>query len=72
MYLIIDAQYRIYKSEILSGYVRSQARNGMLSVVNLKTMKGINYLDYGSSPYPDTEEWSDVQEWDPSFNVEAS
>lgn len=71
MYLIIDKEYRIYKSDILSGYVRSQARKGNLSVVNLKTMQGINYQDFDSSPYG-SEELSDIQDWDPSFKVEAS
>ena len=51
MYLIIDRDYRISKSEVLSGRLRTDAKRGELSVVNLKTMQGIN-ID-GS--------WSDIQ-----------
>lgn len=42
MYLIIDEQYRIYKKNILSGWIRRRAKDGKLSVINLRTMEGIN------------------------------
>lgn len=61
-YLIIDEQHRIYKATFLSGYVRSQAKQGNLSVVNLMDTTGMN-ID-GS--------WSDIQEWDPSFKVDEA
>ena len=67
MYLIIYEEYRIYKHEILTGEMRSKARQGELSVVNLKTMKGMNRVtvsDTGSVEYFNNEEWSDIQDWD--------
>jgi len=62
MYLIIDEQYRIYQSGILSGYVRSQAKKGKLSVVNLSNMEGIN--TDGS--------WSVIQDLPTGFKVESN
>ncbi len=52
MYLFIDEDYRISKSPILSGRNRALAKQGELSIVNLRTMQGIN-ID-GS--------WSDIQD----------
>jgi len=69
MYLIIDEQYRIYKSNILSGYVRQQARKGNLSVVNLTTMQGINIAE---KPYNIGPEWSDIQSLPEEFEVDAA
>lgn len=60
MYLIIDADYRIFQTKVLSGYVRSQARQGNLSVVNLKTMRGINTPQFAKEI---GEEWSDIPEF---------
>jgi hypothetical protein len=60
MYLIIDEQYRIFQSPIMSGYVRAQAKAGKLSVVNLLQMKGIN-LD-GS--------WSAIQTLPDDFQID--
>ena len=74
-YLIIDKEYRIYKSPVLSGYVRSQVRRGDLSVISLSRLKGMNCLklhsegglqgDYGEN------EWSDIQELPEGFKVDA-
>jgi hypothetical protein len=61
MYLVIDKEYRIYQTPILSGYVRAQAHEGNLSVVNLSTMQGMN-LD---------RSWSDVQQLTENFTVDG-
>lgn len=61
MYLVIDKEYRIYQTPILSGYVRAQAHEGNLSVVNLAAMKGMN-LD---------RSWSKIQDLTENFTVEG-
>ena len=61
MYLVIDKEYRIFQSPILSRYVRAQAKDGNLSVVNINNMKGMN-LD-GS--------WSDIQTMTENFTVDG-
>ena len=61
MYLVIDKEYRIYQTQILSGYVRAQAHEGNLSVVNLTTMEGINR----------DRSWSRVQDLTENFTVEG-
>jgi len=61
-YLVIDAQYRIYQTNVFSGYLRAQAKAGKLSIVRLLDGKGMNRD--GS--------WSEIQEWDSSFKVEAA
>lgn len=73
-YLIIDAQCRIYRTPTITGYLRSQARQGNLSIVNLRSMTGMNAstiqsVDNGTA-YSD--DWSDIQEWDSSFRVESA
>ena len=61
MYLVIDKEYRIYQTQILSGYVRAQALKGNLSVVNLASMEGMN-LD---------RSWSKIQDLTENFTVEG-
>ena len=71
MYLIIDEQYRIYKSKVLSGYVRSQAKNAKLSVVNLNNMTGINSSQWCNTVHEDSlPEWSPVQELPHGFKID--
>ncbi len=69
MYLIIDRQYRVYQKDILSGKIRRIAKDGELSVINLKTMEGINRSE---SPEGKREEWSKVQELPDGFEIEQS
>lgn len=61
MYLVIDREYRIYQTPVLSGYVRSQAHAGNLSVVNLRTMEGMN-LD---------RSWSGIQQLTKDFTIDG-
>lgn len=68
-YLIIDEQYRIFRTDILTGYLHSQCRQGNLSIVNLKTMKGLNC---GCSDIDAQETWSNIQELGSEFKVEAA
>lgn len=42
MYLIIDRDYRLYQNKIFTGYMRAQVKKGNLSVVNIRTMEGMN------------------------------
>ena len=71
MYLIIDEDYRLFKSEILSGKVRSMARRGKVSVVNLQNMKGMNCLkslsENGLQGEFGENEWSEIQGWGEEF-----
>lgn len=58
MYLIIDSQYRISKALVLTGAIRAAARAGEISLIDLKTMKGMNSLE----KHPELGEWSDIQD----------
>lgn len=59
MYLIIDEQHRIYRTNKLTKYVKKQTKKGNLSVINIKDMIGMN-ID-GT--------WSEIQKWDGSYTV---
>lgn len=61
MYLVIDKEYRIYQTPILSGYVRNQAHLGNLSVVNLNNMMGMNQ----------DRSWSDIQPLTKNFTIDG-
>lgn len=52
MYLIIDEDYKISKSEVLSGKLRAACKRGEVSIVNVRTMQG---MDIDGS-------WSDIQD----------
>lgn len=56
MYIIIDGDYKITQARRLSRKVREAARGGELSVISIKSMKGMNAAD--CPEYPDT--WSDI------------
>ncbi len=60
MYLIIDEQHRVYQTAFISGYLRSQLKQGNLSIINTTQMKGMDI----------TGDWSDIQDWDSSFRTE--
>ncbi len=76
MFLIIDEDYKIYKAPVLSGYVRSEARKGNLSVIDIRRMKGMNCLklhsengfqgDFGEN------EWSDIQLLPRGFKIDET
>lgn len=68
-YLIIDKQYRIFHTNILTGYLHSQCRRGSLSIVNLATMKGLNRA---CSDIDAKETWSNIQELGSEFKVEVA
>ena len=58
MYLVIDKEYRVYQMPVLSARVRMYGRAGKVSILNLRTMQGMNR--------PDREEelggdWVDIQ-----------
>ncbi len=76
MYLIIDEQYRIYKSKILNGRIRGLAKRAKLSIVNLKTMQGINSAQWSNHSIIDDvgnllPEWSDIQDLPDDFEIET-
>jgi hypothetical protein len=60
-YLVIDEQYRIYQTDIFSGYLRTQVKKGKLSVVNLQSMQGMDR----------DGRMEDIQEWEQGYRVEA-
>lgn len=72
MYLIIDEQYRMYKVKVLSGRIRSMAKKARLSVVNLKTMQGINSAQWSNFSISDDAlpEWSDIQDLPKNFELD--
>ena len=41
-YLIVDRDYRIFQTDVFSGKIRALLKAGELSVVDTKTMKGMN------------------------------
>lgn len=54
-YLVIDEYYNIYKTDVLTGKLRSKCRKGEISIVRLLDFKGMNTPEYG-------EEWSDIND----------
>ena len=65
MYLVIDEQYRLYKTPIISGALRAECRKGDVSIVNLDTMQGLAQGDDGY------DEWQDIQDWMTAMRVTA-
>ena len=55
MYLIIEQDYTLSTSKVLTGHLRSRARQGEISLVNCKDMVGLNLATF---PYSGGEEWS--------------
>jgi len=41
-YLVVDKEYGIYHTAVFNGYLRAQVKKGNLSVLNLRTMQGMN------------------------------
>lgn len=64
-YLIIDKDYKIYQANFISCYLRSQCRKGNCSIVNVKTMEGMNNSTYQKS----LGEYSKIQDWNSNFKV---
>lgn len=54
MYLIIDRDYRIFQTDVLSDYIKLRVRLGKLSVVRLSDLKGMN-IDGSWEKLPDLE-----------------
>lgn len=70
MYLIIDGECRVYKTKIVTGYLRNQCRRGNCNIINLRTMQGMNSAAWQASTTDGKlglSEYSDIQEWDTSF-----
>ena len=53
-YLIINPDYTLQHSKILTGAMATRARRGELSIVRLRDLKGMNTIGY------DGGEWSDI------------
>ena len=68
MYLIIDAQYRISKTPVLSGYLRTQLKKGNVSVIRLDRLQGMNI----DGTWEDLPEWSGTVEDEPLVSVEEN
>ena len=63
MYLIIDEEYKIYKTKELTLFLISKGRAGKISIVNLKTMQGMNMLEN----HQELGEWSSIQDLPEEF-----
>lgn len=59
MYLIINEDYTLQKSKILTGEIRAMARAGEISVVNCKKMEGLNTPAFINS----LGEWSEISDY---------
>ena len=60
MYIVIDKDYKISKHKILSGKLYNLCRRGHVSVIDTKTMQGLNTYHYDENF---GNMWSDIQDW---------
>lgn len=60
MYLIIEKDYSVSKSRVLTGHLRMRARQGDISLIDCKKMMGMNRATFPYSTYGD---WSEVNDY---------
>lgn len=58
-YLVIDEDYNIYKTDVLTGKLRAKGRIGELSIIRISDFKGMNTPEYAEEV---GEEWSDIND----------
>ncbi len=46
MYLIIEEDYSVSFSKVLTGHLRSRCRDGDISLIDIKRMRGMNKADH--------------------------
>jgi len=54
-YLIIDRDYCVFKADVISGETRQALKAGLISIVDVKRMEGMDIDGWGFSPVQD---WS--------------
>lgn len=59
MYLIIEEDYTISKSKILSGHLRNRCRRGEISIVRIRDLHGMNLPENQE----ELGEWSEVSDY---------
>lgn len=60
-YLIIEKDYTVSQSDVLSGHLRMRARTGDISLIDCKTGMGMNRATY---PYSVQGDWSYVNKYE--------
>ena len=59
-YLLIDREHRVFKVNVISGYLRAQAKKGNLMILNPRLMKGMSISGF----------WEDIQDWKKEYLVD--
>jgi len=54
-YLIIDREYCVFKTDVISGKTRQALKDGLISIIDVKTMKGMALDGWKMQPVQD---WS--------------
>ena len=64
MYILINEDYELEQSSILTGKDRARARRGEISIINTNTMQGMNamemWVEGGHQKDFCENEWSDI------------
>lgn len=60
MYLVIEKDYTVSKSDKLTGPLRMRARQGDISLIDCRNMRGMNRATY---PYSEHGDWSDINDY---------
>jgi len=60
MYLIIEEDYSVSFSKVLTGHIRSRCRAGDISLIDVKRMRGMNKADH----HEEFGEWSDIVKYE--------
>jgi len=65
MYLIVDRDYRIFQTDVFSGRIRTLLKAGEVSVVNTRTMKGMNIDGLTMEVIPTWEKEKSLEDQNP-------
>ena len=73
MYIIIDEEYRVYQSDVLTGRVRSWGRRGKISIIEVSKRVGMQALKLKGINRADHQvkfggEWSEIQRLPSDFD----
>ncbi len=59
MYIVIDENYHIYQTKVASGFLLRQAKEGKLSIVNVRGSPATSVRGFNRDGT-----WSDINKWD--------
>ena len=60
MFLIIEEDYTVSFSKVLTGHIRSRCRRGEISMIDIKRMRGMNKADH----HEELGEYSDIAKYE--------